>query len=411
MLRLLLNTSLVKFISLLGALVFSWLISLMLPVSDAGRLFAVLAITPGIAVFLGFGINQTVLRLGSKRFAERGFAGLIEVMRYAARSILKRTAILTLISTAAALGGWYLLPQQTDAIVKWLLALVVAPFFAALTPAAMGFRVQSRYARSILSEPSAVMTFAAIGFVLLGLVSEPQFWLAFGAYGVALVVLSFPLFRVVYTPRGDPVDHDHHFGITQIAQYFLQWGVVGQISFYATNAEIAAISLSMRTVMLINMILILVNTVNANRISEFLQTGQDEALRKLLRQQSPILVTIGLTAAIVLWVCAPYAYGVLGSEFDKATQLTRLLVLGQLVNVYVGPANLMLNMSGHARVVSRITISVGLSVTLLVWPFYTFGGIAAIALLISLSLATTSILAAFSATRATGIRPIWPPVK
>ena len=361
-----------------------------------------------MAVFISFGMDQTVLRLGSKRFAKEGYSGLSEVMGFGARSIIKRTALFAMITVPIALGVWYFWPQKTEVVLQWALALLIAPFFAALVPTAMGFRVQSRYKRSILSEPSAVMTFAAVGFAALGLLYEPQFWLAFGAYGVALVLLSCPLFSAIYLPSGEPIRHDYHFGITQVAQYFLQWGVIGQISFYATNQDIAAISMSMRMVMLINMVLIVVNTVNGNKISQFIQSDDSTALRQLLRQQSPILITTALAAAMLLWISAPYAYGLLSSDFDKATQLTRLLILGQLVNVCVGPANLMLNMSGHARIASQITISVGLCVTVLVWPFYHFGGIAAAAFLISLSLATTSILAAYSATVATGVRPMWP---
>lgn len=216
MLKILLNTSLVKFTSLFGALVFSWLISLMLPVSEAGRLFAVLAIAPGIAVFIGFGVDQTVLRLGAKRFADNGYPGLFEVMGYGARSIIRRTALFAMITAPIVLGVWRFWPQKTEVALQLGLALLIAPFFAALIPAATGFRVQSRYRRSILSEPSAVMTFAAIGFAVLILLFEPQFWFAFGAYGVVLVALSFPFFRAVFTPPGDPVNHDHHFGITQI---------------------------------------------------------------------------------------------------------------------------------------------------------------------------------------------------
>ena len=176
MLRIMLNTSLVKFTSLFGALAFSWLISLMLPVSEAGRLFAVLAITPGIAVFISFGVDQTVLRLGAKRFADNGSTGLVEVMGYSARSILRRTVRIAMLSSPIALGVWYLWPQKADVVLQWLLALLIAPFFAALIPAAMGFRVQSRYRRSILSEPRAGMTFSALGLPVLIFLFEPPFW-------------------------------------------------------------------------------------------------------------------------------------------------------------------------------------------------------------------------------------------
>jgi len=408
MMRLLLNTSIVKFASLLGALAFSWLLSLLLPISDAGQIFAILAILPGIAVVVGFGVDQTVLRLGVKRYAELGNTGLARVMGYGARSILRRAAVLALITLLVAPMIWYVFPQQKDAFLRWFLALVMAPFFAALVPAAMGFRVQSRYARSILAEPSAVMTFAACTFGMLAIFFQPQFWLAYGAYGVFLVVLSLPLFRVVLDGRGEVVEHDLHFGITQVAQYLLQWGVVGQISFYATNEEIAAISLSMRMVIIINIILVLMNTVNSNKISQFLQAEQYGELRKLLRKQSPILFSVGVCAAITLGLLAPYVYGFLGPGFETAKDVTRILILGQLVNVLVGPANLMLNMSGNARTTSLITISVGVPVTALVWPFYQYGGAFGAALLISLSLCVASILSALMALRATGICPVWP---
>jgi O-antigen/teichoic acid export membrane protein len=408
MLQILLNTSLVKFASLFGALVFSWLISLLLPVSEAGRLFAVLSITPGIAVFINFGVDQTVLRLGAKRFLDNGPPGLFEVMGYSARSILRRTALIIMLTSPIALGIWYLWPQKVDVMLQWGLALLIAPFFAALIPSAMGFRVQSRYRRSILSEPSAVMTFAAIGFAMLSLLFEPQFWLAFGAYAAALVVLSFPLFRAVSTPQGDPVDHDRYFGVTQIAQYFLQWGVVGQISFYAPSAEIAAISLSMRMVMLVNFILVIVSTVNGNKISQYLQTGQFSELRMLLQKQSPILLGVGTSAAITLGIFAPYVYGSLGEGFENATRITRILIAGQLVNVLTGQANVMLNMSGNARTTSSITIAGGIMTTALVWPSYQLGGILGVAVLISLSLSCVNFLMALFAARATGIRPLWP---
>ncbi|MDA7861325.1 hypothetical protein N9B03_09150, partial [Akkermansiaceae bacterium] len=359
MLQLLLKTSPVKVISLFGALVFNWLISLLLPVSDAGLLFAVLSITPGLAIFMSFGVDQTVLRAGTRRFADKGYPGLLEVMGYSARSILNRTVLVIVLSVPVALGLLYLLPQKHDLVLQWFLALAVAPFFAALLPGAMGYRVQGRYRRSVLSEPSAVMTFAALGFGMTCFLIEPQLWVAYAAYGLAIVALSLPLFRTTFTLSTAPVDHDRYFGINELGVYLLQWGIVAQVSFYATSEEIATISLSLRMVIMVNLVLILMGVINNNKISTYIQDGNDIELRSLLRQQFPILFWVGTGSAVVLGAFAPFGYGFLGQGYENAAGVTLILIVGQLVNVYTAQANILLNMSGNARTNTIISISVG----------------------------------------------------
>lgn len=406
--RLLLSASAVKFVSLFGALAFSWLVSFLMPISDAGRLFSVLAIMPGIGVLLGFGIDQTVLKLGARRYIEQGKAGLEAVMGYGARSILIRASVFLLPTLLVVPVLWEQYPHQAEGYIRWSLALVLAPFFAALVPGAMGYRVQSRYVRSIMVEPSGVMSLSAVTLVVLTIFFEPQFWLVYMVYGIFLILLSLPLFRTVFVQRNERIKHDPHFGVTQVAQYFLQWGVVGQISFFATSEDIASISLSMRMVMMINLILILLNTVNGNKISQFIQGGEEKKVSQLLRQQSPILLIVGMMSAVLLGIFSPYFYAFLGESFQIAAKLTWILIFGQLINVLVGPANIMLNMSGNAALVSRITIAIGLPVTFLVWPVYQYAGVVGIAALISVSVSITSLMSAFFATRATGIRPSWP---
>jgi len=408
LLRPLLSTSAVKMMSLAGGVAFSWLVSLLLPISEAGRFFSVLAITPGIAVLIGFGIDQTILRLGATQYTKHGIVGLETVMGYGARSILLRTLFFIVGTVLVAPLILRFHTQYEEAVLRWVLALVVAPFFAALLPSAMGLRVQSRYVSSILAEPSAVMAFAAGALVIFSVFFQPQFWIVYILYGLFLIVLSWPLFRKTLVGRTETIKHDPQFGITQVAQYFLQWGVIGQISFYATSEEIISISLSMRMVMMINLILILVNTVNGHKISKLIQAGQNAELRQLLRQQSPILLVIGVCSAAGLGILSPYAYAFLGPGFEIASDLTCILILGQLANVLVGPANIMLNMSGNASTSCRITIAIGIPVTVLVWPIYQLGGVLGAAALISVSVVMTSLLAAYFATNATGIRPMWP---
>ena len=406
--RNLLNTSIIKFISLVGALAFSWLVSYLLPISEAGRFFSVLAITPGIAVILGFGADQTVLRVGSTRYASEGLDGLSTVMSESARYILKRCIFVLL---ATAIGAAILLsvfPDSRQNVALWVLALALAPFFAALLPTAMNFRIRRQYRRSILSEPSAAMSLSALVLLASTLMFAGSFWVTYGIFGFFIVLLSVPLFRTILGSKREKIDHDAQFGVTQIAQYLLQWGVIGQIAFYASAAEIAVLSLSLRLVMAINFVLIIVNTVNSSEISRMIQTGERDNLRQLLRAQTPYLIVLGIGAALSLAILAPFAFSTLGPEYKDAANITRILIVGQLVNVFVGPANIMLNMSGNARIASKITICIGLPVTALVWPFYHFGGMYGAAILIGLSLSAVSIISAGFAARYVGIRSIWP---
>ena len=79
-----------------------------------------------------------------------------------------------------------------------------------------------------------------------------------------------------------------------------------------------------------------------------------EELQRIVSLGATAVFVISLLGCFVLYFGADYMHLIFGDEFRETDDLLRILIIGQLVNAFAGPAVLLLNMTKHQRDAARI---------------------------------------------------------
>jgi len=132
-----------------------------------------------------------------------------------------------------------------------------------------------------------------------------------------------------------------------------------------------------------------------------------EAVRDLQVRGLRILITIAVPAALALLLFAPWVLSLFGPSFVAGATALRILALGYLISVVLGPSSLWLQYSGQARQVTWVMLgAVVLNIALCfgLIPAYGIDGAAAAA---SISLVWAALMLIVRMSRHIGVSP-WP---
>lgn len=131
-----------------------------------------------------------------------------------------------------------------------------------------------------------------------------------------------------------------------------------------------------------------VNVVIAPKISELFYSEKIIELKILLTKTTSLISILTLPVIFILIFFGKEILGIFGKEFIIGYSALLLLLIGQLINVFAGPVEFFLNMTGHQKSLNYIVIfaalvNIILNINLI--PLYGFVG-AALASMVSLSI-------------------------
>lgn len=387
-----------------GALSFYWLIAAKLTAADAGLLFSVLSIAQGMAISLSFGIDQTIMRKGALVYANDGLSALSNLASQTAKFILKRSLVLIFTSLFIVILTHLIIKNATNLSTLILLSALLAPFIAVLPSSANIMRLKSNLSLATLSETSAVFSFATLLFYVVALFSPVSFEISYAITMLCFVTSGYNLFKHIQVKKELRVVHDRHFGITQIAHYAIQWGTIAQLSFYVDPEKIAIIALALRLVTAVTFVRMVASFINDAKISLYLQSENFDQLTRIIIKQSRFVGTAALIIMVIVFTISTDIFYYLGSDFNIAPTITKILIIGQFANVIAGPSSTLLNMSGNGFITSRITLAIGLPTIFLVYPSFFFGGLTGVAILISFSCLMLNLITMHFAYKLTKVR-------
>jgi O-antigen/teichoic acid export membrane protein len=181
--------------------------------------------------------------------------------------------------------------------------------------------------------------------------------------------------------------------LAAVMSLFIQWGGIFFVGIYAEASEIAYFSAAQRSAMLISFVLMVVNLVAAPKYSYMWSRGDIQGMHKLSNITTKYMLLLISPLILVLLSFSDFVMSLFGDDFENASFLFSILVVGQFINVATGSVGYLLNMSGHEKDVKNITVCTGLFTLLLTFLLTKYFSVFGAALGTTIGLATQNILA------------------
>jgi len=127
---------------------------------------------------------------------------------------------------------------------------------------------------------------------------------------------------------------------------------------FGSNREVAIFNIALKVSMLLNLVLVAINTIAGTKISELYAAGQHRELATTISKISALGVVLGLPGLVILTVFSGFWLGLFGGSFQAGSAALIILTFGQFINVASGSTNYILAMTGHER---ALATAVGIS--------------------------------------------------
>lgn len=193
------------------------------------------------------------------------------------------------------------------------------------------------------------------------------------------------------------------FFVINIATFMQQVLAVMIAGLLLTSGQLGLFKSSQQAAGLISFVLVVINAIFPPRFAALYYRGERDALGKLVRQGALLGVMFAAPFFIVCQMFPDWVLGLFGDEFAEAEQLLRLIAFAQLVSVASGSVALLLNMTGHERLMRNVGLlcnAFGLIAFATLIPFFDVFGAA---LALSVVIMTQNLVAMFFVWRRLGI--------
>jgi O-antigen/teichoic acid export membrane protein len=151
---------------------------------------------------------------------------------------------------------------------------------------------------------------------------------------------------------------------------WLPYFVLGMLS---NQNDVGLFGMALRTAYLVSAVLVAMNSIAAPKIAALYKQNKLQELEQLMQRSTRLLVFVAIPVTLILVAFPGGVMSLFGSEFSGASNVLRVLVLGQLVNVLCGPVGFLLIMSGkedlfHKSLMISSLLLLGLMIGLV--PYY-----------------------------------------
>ncbi len=164
------------------------------------------------------------------------------------------------------------------------------------------------------------------------------------------------------------------------------------LSLFVEPATIAVYFAASRILQLVGFVQYAATVATAQRFAALNAVGDRTALSALAVSTTRLTLAVSLSAALTIYLLAPYLLALFGDGFDIALPVLTILMVGLIVQAFAGPGEDLMNMLGEERAcaiafVASLVLNIGLNFALIP-PFGIVGAAAAT----TISLALRSLL-------------------
>ncbi|WP_371375369.1 oligosaccharide flippase family protein [Thalassotalea aquiviva] len=194
--------------------------------------------------------------------------------------------------------------------------------------------------------------------------------------------------------------------VMMLVSALVEWS--GQIvtGIYVSSEQVAFFSVAQRVAMLTSFVLIAVNLVAAPRFAAISKKGDHSELRSLSLLCSRLMIFLATPVLLFMLFFPEFILGFFGEDYKQASNILRILVLGQFVNVITGSVGYLLNMSGHEREMRNVVLFSGPLALILAFVLTPLYGTLGAAIATAVALACQNLIAVYIVKKRLGFNTL-----
>jgi len=165
--------------------------------------------------------------------------------------------------------------------------------------------------------------------------------------------------------------------------------------YFLSQSEFGYLKAAERVALIVGFGLVVSNSVFPQKFARLYADGNMAGLKRLIKISVGFGVLIGLPPFLSLLVMSEEFMGFFGSEFISATFALYMLAIAQVINVSVGPAGYVLNMTGYEVVARNVAVLASLVSVGFVFTLTPLLGINGAAMGLALGVVTQCLMCIF----------------
>ena len=366
MIRRVLSAGIARFLGALFGFGLSVVVGRNLGAAGAGQFFLAVTIVTLISQVTRFGFPYHLMRLGAV-CRDQGSLGPLRPV------YVRSLGLATLFATAVGLGmglgsGWiatHLIQKPDMASLVTVFAVTLVPFTVLWVNAGLFKGIGSAEIANLIE--AGMLPALAVGLLLLIGIGDPHgaaiVYLAASAAGaVGSTALVFWKLRHGRPDPATPVDLGMGYGlgttVVAVTGYLILWLPFMILGRVASDEALGAFSVAQRTVMVIGMVNVVINSVYLPSFSAAHAAGDVRRIRRALRTTALFMVAGTAPFVAAIFVAPHMVLKIFGAGFESGAGPLMILTAASFVSMFFGPADEVLLMFGDTRSLRRITYAV-----------------------------------------------------
>ena len=119
--------------------------------------------------------------------------------------------------------------------------------------------------------------------------------------------------------------------------------------YYSSQKNVGLFTVAFQITMLISLVMVIINTMLAPKLSELFWKEKYKDLQKLVSQASMIMFWAALILCFCIIIFSDFILGIFGNEFLESKLVLWVLAISQLINAASGSVQILMNMTGEQK--------------------------------------------------------------
>lgn len=353
-----------------------------------------------------YGISTLLLRETSKGMAKEDTSTIGGIWRWS----VSGTVIISLVLLAIGIVGGFIAKSHFDQveISTYFWGLLLLPLQALIILVNSALRGLKKVIIGQIPDILILPGIYTILLVAVGYLSKieltPPLSMALRVVATLIAAVASVFFLAKYAPKAileaKPIFHSKIW-LTSILPLVFSSGInlvrsrtnILLLGFFVSTADIGNFQVALSTATLASVILIAINSIIAPQFTSLHTNGDKKKLQRLtvLSARLVFVLSVLVTAVFVIFGKNLLTF-VFGEKLITAYPALVILLIGQVINAFVGSVNILLNMTGYENEVMKIMVVTSIVNIILTLALAPLVGMVAGAIAISASMTLSQIL-------------------